>query len=532
MKSNIAISDFTQYIRKLTRFGICGNIANKCSAMPFYYNTLVGFSTLILILVLVLAQPVSAEEQEPALPAGLNDSNSEPVLPEGLEYSENEPSLPAGLEGNSQQSEPTMPEGLEGSSKSENEENLFSETSELPFSFTGFWEIRAGVRTQHDDYEKDASIAETRLQLEIEKDWDNFGFKVTTDLLYDQIPSHHEVYLEDGRGFLDLREANFYFSPFDFMDVKIGRQVLTWGTGDLLFINDMFPKDWQSFFIGRDEEYLKAPSDAMKISLFSDFANLDFVYTPRFDADRSICGRRISYWNSFLRRRAGQDYVMESEKPDDWFKDDEFAWRVYKTINGLELAGYAYMGYWKSPNGMDLLRQKAIHPKLNVFGFSARGNIWKGIGNIELGYYDSRDDRSGDNPFIRNSEFRLLLGYEQEIMKDFTVSFQYYLEHMMHYGAYRDSLWPIIMDRKDENRHVLTVRLTRLLMNQNLTLSLFAYYSPSDGDAYLRPKVNLRVDDHWTVEMGANVFFGTNDYTFFGQFERNSNIYIAARYNF
>ena len=52
-------------------------------------------------------------------------------------------------------------------------------------------------------------------------------------------------------------------------DVSIGRQVQTWGTGDLLFLNDLFPKDFQSFFSGRDDEYLKAPGNAIRITHFS-----------------------------------------------------------------------------------------------------------------------------------------------------------------------------------------------------------------------------------------------------------------------
>jgi hypothetical protein len=86
------------------------------------------------------------------------------------------------------------------------------------------------------------------------------------------------------------------------MDLKLGRQINTWGTGDLLFINDLFPKDWNAFFIGRDDEYLKAPADSAKASLFSDWANLDLIYSPRFDSDRFIDGRRISYWNGALGR--------------------------------------------------------------------------------------------------------------------------------------------------------------------------------------------------------------------------------------
>ena len=41
----------------------------------------------------------------------------------------------------------------------------------------------------------------------------------------------------------DLRMASLTFSPADWMDVRVGRQVLTWGTGDLLFLNDLFGDD-------------------------------------------------------------------------------------------------------------------------------------------------------------------------------------------------------------------------------------------------------------------------------------------------
>ncbi len=468
-------------------------------------------------------------EEEPALPEGLSPSSA-------TQPSANEPVLPEGLEEKSIEEEPTLPEGLFEEQPAEEEkeaEKLIEEEKklQLPFDLTGFWEIRGGIRTQHDKYEKDASIGETRLQLEIEKSDEIFTYKLIADLLYDQVSGHHRIDLEKGEGFLDLREANVSFTLFDFVDVKIGRQILTWGTGDLLFINDLFPKDWKSFFIGRDEEYLKAPSDAFKFSFFTELVNVDFIYTPRFDADRFIEGKKISFWNGVLGRRSGRDAIVQTDRPDSWFEDDEFAWRIYKNIHSVELAGYVYKGYWKSPAGMNPSNLNAIFPRLNVYGASVRGNVWKGIGNIEVGYYDSHEDSKGTNPFIRNSEFRLLIGYEQEIVRDFTIGVQYYLEHMMHYGGYCDNLLPGAK-RKDENRHVLTVRLTRLLLNQNLKLSLFAYYSPSDGDAYLRPNIHYKIDDHWEAEIGGNVFIGSNDYTFFGQFERNNNIYIALRYNF
>jgi hypothetical protein len=157
--------------------------------------------------------------------------------------------------------------------------------------------------------------------------------------------------------------------------------------------------------------------------------------------------------------------------------------------------------------------------------------IGKGIGNLEFGYYNSREDRKGNNLFIKNSEFQLLMGYERELAKNFTVSFQYYLEYMMDYGNYKQAL---ISGAKaaDENRHVITWRLTKLLLHQNLELSIFTYYLTSDNDAYLRPKIHYKINDHWSVEAGSNIFIGKDEYTFFDQFEKNTNIYMGIRYSF
>jgi len=384
----------------------------------------------------------------------------------------------------------------------------------------GFYEMRAGYRLREDKYEKDMSIMENRLQLDLSSypDWGDLKFKgdVFGDLVTEEVD-------------FDLREANIFVSPLDFMDLKVGRQILTWGTGDLIFINDLFPKDWQSFFIGRDTEYLKAPSDALKVSLFGDWANLDIVYTPQFDPDRFINGSRLSYWNLGLERLAGEDAVIHTDKPNRWFRDSELAARLYKNIDNYEFALYGYRGYWKSPGGQNVASQ-AIFPDLNVYGASIRGAIGKGIGNMEVGYYESADDLSGKNNLIDNSQMRYLVGYTQEIARDFTAGLQYYVEQMLDYSQYKSNL--ISGPARDRYRHLITLRLTKLLMNQNLRCSLFTYFSPSDKDVHMRPNINYKLNDNLALEIGGNIFFGDYPNTFFGQFRNNTNVYAAMRYSF
>jgi hypothetical protein len=394
----------------------------------------------------------------------------------------------------------------------------------------GFVDGRAGVRTQNDPYEDDRSLTELRLQLDSKTYFDWGDFSARGDFVYDDLATDQEkVDLETGEGFFDLRELNLLFTPVDWSDVKIGRQILTWGTGDLLFINDLFPKDWSSFLLGRDEEYLKAPSDAIYASFYPSIGSFDVAYMPRMDADRYIDGSRVSYWNPMMQSIAGQNAVIDAQQRDEWFSDYELSARFYRPVLSWEGALYGYSGFWKSPEGMN--PDGAYFPRLNVYGASAQGAIGSALANVEIGYYDSRE-RSSATQFVPNDQLRFLVGYDREVAKNLTAGLQYYFEWMQDYDDYLDDPRVNPDTARDELRNVLTLRLTQMLMNQNLMLGLFTFWSPTDNDAYFRPVATYKVNDHWMVTANGNIFVGEHDYTFFGQFRYNSNVNLGVRYSF
>lgn len=461
--------------------------------------------------------------QEPDLPSGLGGSNDKKTS-DAEEKTDGGPTLPPGLgEPAEDDKEPTPePPAEEGRLM-----HVLTSTD-----LTGFAEARAGVRAQPDPHHDDMSIGELRLQVDASRPVGPTYVNLKADFIYDYEHQEHDIDLEEGEGWLDLRSANILFTPVHFMDVKAGRQILTWGTGDLIFINDLFPKDWNSFFIGRDDEYLKAPSDAVKVSFFTDrLPNLDLIYTPRFDPDRYVDGSRLSFYNPLVGGKAGEDNVIDVDMPDEWFEDAEIAARLYKTVGGYELAGYYYRGFWKSPAGINPVTREFAFPDLSVYGASVRGTFLAGIGYLEGGYYRSRDDEDGNNPFVDNSEIRLLGGYEQELATNLTGTFQYYIEHMLDHDQYLDALPPGFPAR-DETRHTLTIRLRKELMQEDLILSIFTRYSITDNDAYIRPKINYSLNDNWEIELGGNVFMGHDQTTFLAQFEKNTSVHAAVRYNY
>ncbi|WP_372806303.1 hypothetical protein [Pontiella sp.] len=410
---------------------------------------------------------------------------------------------------------------------------LTSGAHALDTELHGFAETRAGARTQNDPSQDQMGLGEARLQLDALTYFDAAELQVRADLLYDALADDPEkINLDNGDGFIDLREFNLLFTPIDWADMKVGRQILTWGTGDLLFINDLFPKDWNSFMLGRDEEYLKAPSDAIYASFFPAIGSIDVAYMPQMDADRYVDGSRLSYWSPMAQEITGTEF--NARERDGWFQDHELSARFYRPLLNWEGALYGYHGFWKSPVGMDLAEGEAYFPRLNVWGASAKGSVGNGLANVELGYYDSREQTDATQ-MVPNDEFRWLMGYEREIAKDLNAGVQYYLEWMMDHDDYEqdyNALFGSTAAARDEFRHVLTLRLTKMLMNQNLVVGLFTFYSPSDNDAYFRPVATYKVNDHWTVSANGNFFVGEHDHTFFGQMRKNSNVNLGLRYSF
>ena len=95
----------------------------------------------------------------------------------------------------------------------------------------------------------DFKLAEERLQMKFDASKDPFHLFLKADAFYDHISDEPELELREG--YIDFTSPKW--------DARIGRQVITWGLGDLLFINDVFPKDYEAFFSGRPPCRCSAP---------------------------------------------------------------------------------------------------------------------------------------------------------------------------------------------------------------------------------------------------------------------------------
>ncbi len=371
----------------------------------------------------------------------------------------------------------------------------------------------------------DFVLAEGRLRLDASGSTASgaFFFLAKADGFYDAI---------EGKPGLDVREAYLGFAKGPW-DLRLGRNVVTWGVGDLFFINDVFPKDWNSFFSGRPMEYLKLGVDGLRARFSSGALNAEFIAISSFTPDELPSARRFFYYDPF-RSVPDQREVMPYAKNSGI---GEMALRLYRDIAGFDVSVYAYQGYWRMPSvetdrPFKPTTATRFFPELAVYGASIQRNLAGGVLSLETAYWDSRQDQSAMDPAVPHSQWRFLAGYQRELATDFTAGFQLYSERMESYESYASSPLPPGFPRQDRFRQVVSTRLTRFLDYQAWRLSLFAAYSPTDRDYFLQPEVSRKLADNLTLSVGSNVFGGHKPWTFFGQFEKDDNVFFNVRFDF
>ncbi len=399
----------------------------------------------------------------------------------------------------------------------------WNEKETSPWQSSAFVELAYGQFAHNNITHTQLSLAELRSRLNLSYTNDYYQLNSKFDYYYDEVVD---------KDIFQTRELNISSQITEHLDVKLGRQVLTWGTGDYVFLNDLFAKDWQAFFSGRSDEYLKAPSNSARLTYYFQQLSIDLAYTPDFSPDNAIKGERFAYYspqyNSLVSSHTtGQDLNIKANNKT------QAALRLNSDLNGLELAFYAYQGYWTTPQGIDPLTKQLYYPKLNSWGASIRNNFAKGIINLEYASYNSLESQQGRQILVSPSQSKFLIGYEKELSKNINLSAQYYLEHRRHYEQYTSQFSEATTETlAKEYRHLLTLRLRYSALQQTLTYSLFSFYSPSDDDFYIKPSLDYRYNDEVSFALGTNIFGGKKQHSFFGQHKDNSNIWLRAKYQF
>lgn len=384
-------------------------------------------------------------------------------------------------------------------------------------AFSGFLQQNTAVNARASNPDgQHYKWMEELAQLKLDASGGAWRLRATGDLAWDNLWHQNRS---------DVRELYVDYAAGNW-DTRIGRQIITWGLGDLIFVNDVFPKDFEALVAGRPLGYLKLGVDAIKLGFYPEFANFELVLAPTFREGGIPDPRRFHLYDPMpaVTNRG-------TDKPGQ----GDAALRIYRDIAGWDAALYLYRGFQRTPSMWpDSMtaptRITYFYPRLSVYGASASGRVGDGVLNLEAAWYDSRQDRSGSSFAVPNSQTRLLVGYQIQPAEDLSLNIQYYVEYMHDYASYLAAL-PAGFPVDTRWSHTVTTRLTQFFLHQTLWFSVYALYGGSNGDRFVNPELRYSFTDRIWGAVGVNYFDG-KPWGQFGQFTPDDNVYLQMRYEF
>ena len=332
-----------------------------------------------------------------------------------------------------------------------------------------------------------------------------------------------EAWSDDGIGTSGarVREAFVETAFADAATLKLGRQVLSWGVSDYVFVNDLFPKNYDAFFTGAGFDRLKEPVDAARLAVSTAGVDVEAVMA-KARSDTAPDARRFAALAG-TRDALGVD--------DEGNGTPDAMVRVSGHVGTWDAA--AYVGRLRSREVrffVDGSRLQRERPLTSHAGFSVTGNAVGGVAWLEGAVRHVASTRAWVvSRYAVGSNVKAIAGYSRELASDVQVTAQWQIETATAYGRYVAALAPGIRP-VHRTQSILHLRAQGRWRNQTVTAGMQAFVS-DEGDAHVNPFAIWSPADGWTIEGGANLFSGKPD-TRYGAFRGDSNAYLTARYSF
>jgi len=350
----------------------------------------------------------------------------------------------------------------------------------LKYSVKGFVDTYHAVRTESP---VDWMSSRTRVRGEFKLDYKTCGAFVSANLVYNAL-------LKDLSGF-QLREAYAYWDH-PHWDIRFGKQIISWGAADGLRVTDLIsPMDYTEF-LAQDYDDIRIPVGALRVRYIHDSWNLEAVAVPVAEFFK-LPTDPANPWS------VGE--LPPEVKPDRKPRNMEYGARFSCYLGGVDFSLMALRTWSKMP---ELQGDHIGYHRLTVIG----GDVSVPFGNFvfrgELA--DNMDDHG-------NHLGNALAGLDWYPGSDWNVSAQY----NQTFGA-------------GEHTSLATLRISKALLNNALTLSTFAYADVRDLGVFNRLSADWAATDQIHAILGYDFFYARGG--MFTRYAHNSEAWVKLKYNF
>jgi hypothetical protein len=350
----------------------------------------------------------------------------------------------------------------------------------LEFSYKGFVDTYHAIRTQAPG---DWMSSRTRVRGEVRLEKGGGGVFLSANLVYNAL-------LKDQSGF-QLREAYAYWGN-PHWDIRAGRQIITWGVADGLRVTDLIsPMDYTEF-LAQDYDDIRIPVGSLRVRYLHDNWSLEAVAVPVPEFFK-LPTDPANPWSVGA--------LPPEVKPERLAGNMEFGARFCCYLGGVDFSLMALRTWSKMP---ELQGDHIGYHRLTVIGGDVSIPFGQFVFRGELA--DNMDDQGGH-------QGNALAGLDWYPGADWNLSVQF----CQSFGA-------------GEHTSLATLRISKALLNNSLTISTFAYADVRDLGVFNRLSADWAATDQFHLILGYDYFYAKGG--MFAVYARNSEAWLKLKYNF
>lgn len=356
------------------------------------------------------------------------------------------------------------------------------------------------------------------------------------DAVFDLMDTYSKSVEEDQEDEAELRDTYLDVSTGN-LDVRIGKQQIVWGEAVGLFFADVVnPKDLREFILP-DFDQIRIPVWSADVEYYYQGSHLELVWMPFPKFNRlGVPGSEFEF--ALPAVPSGAVITSENEKkPSKNFENGEVGFRLSRSVEGWDLAGFYLYGYDYFPtlfrriSAAPLTNQAIVtfqpeYTRLNVFGLTFAKEIddviLKGEFIYNKGKYFQLNDITDEDGVVRKDFLDYLLGIDYTFFNKIDFNFQF----MQRIIPSHDDL---MVDNRTNTS--FSIWLKTGLLNNTLEPELFFVSSTDKRDWMFRPKIRYIFEKEWAAVLGFDIFEGNSDGTF-GRFDGRDRVYIELRHDF
>lgn len=376
--------------------------------------------------------------------------------------------------------------------------------------FDGFLESYYSIRLKEDH---DFIGERSRLRLNVRNSSENIYMFASLNGVSNKIIEEgdeleaeiHEAYLE-------------YTQPL--WDVKIGRQIYSWGKADGIRITDILSPCDYSEYITRDFDEIRIPVDSVKYRYLFPMADLELVWIPTF-TEAVYPKDEDNPW--YVGETYNKATINPAEKVEDKLGNSELAARLSFYLSGVDFSfSTAYLwddepAYHKTGNTLT-----PEYHRLRFYGLDLSKPAGDFVIRFESAYYQGKYFSAVNSCGLLERDYaHSLAGLDWYPGNNWTVTTQLANKYIF---DYEDEIG------EDESQTTLTLNISKDLFRETLELANMIYYEPDGEDGFNRFSLDYAVNDDLHFLTGIDYFFG--DEGEFASYDDNDSLWVKVKYDF